>query len=186
MKHEMKESGLIGGIERREIEIADYDLLWSDVFHKHATLMTRVLGIAAWQIEHIGSTSVPGLGAKPIVDVLLVVEDSAVESSYRTRLEKAGYQLRVCEPDFHEHRMFRTLKRDVHVHVYSINCPEIQWHLTFRNRLRTNPAERRLYEQAKRTLAQQEWTDMNAYAEDKSDIIEHIIGAAQAAGETDG
>lgn len=171
--------GLIGGVEKREIEIVAYDPHWVEVFQEHATIIATVLGRAALRIEHIGSTSVPALDAKPIIDMLLVVEDSAVESSYRPQMEQAGYQLRVREPDFHEHRMFRTQQRDVHVHVFSPGCPEIKRYLTFRHRLRTNLADRQLYERTKQELAKKEWPDMNAYAEAKSEVIEKIIEAAQ-------
>jgi len=183
MKDEAQETGLIGGIEKREIKITPYNPHWQKVFQTHATTIVNALGNAAMRIEHVGSTSVPGLGAKPIIDILLVVADSADETSYRIQMEQAGYQLRVREPDFHEHRMFRTHERDVHIHVFSSTSPEIQRYLTFRNRLRTNSAERQLYEQTKRKLAKEEWVDMNAYAEAKSEVIERIIGAAQAANE---
>jgi len=183
MKDKSQEIGLIGGIEKRAIKIAPYDRHWPEIFETHETILAKALGNAALRIEHIGSTSVPGLGAKPIIDILLVVADSSVESSYQTQMEQAGYQLRVREPDFHEHRMFRTHERDVHIHVFSPTSPEIQRYLTFRNRLRTNSEERQLYEQAKQKLAEEKWADMNAYAEEKSEIIERIIGAAQAAEE---
>ena len=183
MKDEVQETVLFGGVEKREIEIGPYDPHWPEVFQSQATIIGNALGSAAMRIEHIGSTSVPGLGAKPIVDILLVVEDSAAESSYRTQMEQAGYQLRVREPAFDEHRMFRTQERDVHIHVFSPTSPEIERYLTFRNRLRTNPVDRQLYEKTKRKLAKKEWSDMNAYAEAKSEVVEQIIGAAQAAGE---
>jgi GrpB-like predicted nucleotidyltransferase (UPF0157 family) len=77
------------------------------------------VGEAALSVEHIGSTSVPGLAAKPIVDILLVVGDSRDEGSYLPAMEGAGYVLRVREPGFDEHRMFRTPAKDVHVHVFS-------------------------------------------------------------------
>jgi len=82
--------------------------------------------------------------------------------------------------------MFRTLERDVHIHVFSLNSPEIQRYLTFRNRLRSNPADRELYERTKRNLARKKWSDMNAYTDAKSEVIERIIGAAQATGEVCG
>lgn len=182
MTGEVERTGLIGGIEKGEIEIAPYDPQWPKVFQTHATIIKKALARTALQIEHIGSTSVTGLGAKPIVDILLVVEDAAVETSYRTKLEQAGYQLRVREPDFHEHRMFRTPARDVHIHIFSSTCAEIERHLTFRNRLQTNRAARHLYEQTKRKLAKKSWADVNDYAEAKSEVIERIIGAARAAG----
>src|ERR1700757_3385057 len=96
---------LIGGIEKREIKIADYDPSWPAKFEMHRRIIARALGATALRIEHIGSTSVPGLAAKPIIDILIVVKDSANELTYRPQLEAAGYVLRVREPDWNEHRM---------------------------------------------------------------------------------
>ena len=132
---------------------------------------------SALRIEHIGSTSVPGLAAKPIIDILVVIKDSANESTYLAQLEAAGYVLRVREPKWNEHRMFRTQEKDVHVHIYSAGCPEIERYLIFRDRLRRNIADRRRYEQTKRELAAKEWADMNTYAEAKTEVIENIIAA---------
>jgi GrpB-like predicted nucleotidyltransferase (UPF0157 family) len=174
------ETGLIGGVEKREIKIIDYDTTWPKKFDAHARVIADALGSATLQIEHVGSTSVPGLAAKPIIDILIVVQDSADESTYLLQLEAAGYMLRVREPDWHEHRMFRTPEQDVHVHVYSAGCPEIDRVLTFRDRVRTNIDVRHRYEQTKRALAARDWSDMNAYAEAKTEVIESIIAAASS------
>ena len=184
MANEPQETGLIGGAERRAIEIVDYDPAWPKKFEAHAKTIAGALDRAALRIEHIGSTSVQGLAAKPIIDILVVVADSADESAYLPQLEAAGYALRVREPDWNEHRMLRTLEQDVHVHVYSDGCPEIRRNLTFRDRLRRNADDRRRYEQTKRELAAEEWRDMNEYADAKTDVIESILAASQAAGET--
>ena len=116
--------GLIGGVEKREIRIVDYDPDWPRKFETHARIVAGALGAAALRIEHVGSTSVPGLAAKPIIDILVVVSDSSDESAYLPQLEAAGYVLRVREPEWNEHRMFRTPERDVHIHIYSAGCPE--------------------------------------------------------------
>ncbi len=171
------ETGLIGGVEQREIQIVDYDAAWPKKFEAHARVIADALGGSALRIEHVGSTSVPGLAAKPIIDILVVVPDSADESVYLPRLEAAGYVLRVREPDWNEHRMLRTPEKDVHVHIYSDGCPEIQRYLTFRDRLRRNIGDRRRYERTKRELAAREWPDMNDYAEAKTEVIESIIAA---------
>jgi GrpB-like predicted nucleotidyltransferase (UPF0157 family) len=180
MADETWKSELIGGVEKRRIEIRDYDANWPKQFETHARIIAHALSNAALTIEHIGSTSVAGLAAKPIVDILVVVQDSANESSYLPQLEAAGYVLRVREPEWHEHRMFRTPERDVHVHVYSIGCPEIQRNLIFRDRLRQNVNDRRRYEQTKRELATQDWADMNDYAQAKTEVIESIISSARS------
>ena len=106
------QGGLIGGIEKRDIIIVNYDPTWPAKFEMHRGIITKTLGDAALQIEHIGSTSVPGLAAKPIVDILVVVSDSADESRYLPQLTAAGYVLRLREPHWNEHRMFRTPEED--------------------------------------------------------------------------
>jgi GrpB-like predicted nucleotidyltransferase (UPF0157 family) len=165
------------------IEIEDYDPRWPEQFQQHEGVVARVLGDTTLRIEHIGSTSVPGLAAKPIIDMLLVVADSGNEAAYLPALEAAGYVLRVREPAFHEHRMLRTPARDVHIHVFSLGCPEIERYLTFRNRLRSSVHDRQRYEATKRNLAAQSWPDMSDYADAKTEIVESIIAAARAAGE---
>ena len=184
MAGEPVETGLIGGVEKTEIEIFDYDPDWPKKFETHARAIADALGGSALLIEHVGSTSVPGLAAKPVIDILVVVSDSADESAYLPSLEAAGYVLRVREPDWNEHRMFRTPEKDVHVQVYSVDCPEIERNLVFRDRLRRNVEDCRRYEQTKRELAAQEWPDMNAYAEAKTGVIESIIAAEKATGES--
>jgi GrpB-like predicted nucleotidyltransferase (UPF0157 family) len=166
---------LIGGVEKREIKICEYDPSWVEKFKRHAAIVSGALGDQALRVEHIGSTAVPGLAAKPIVDMLLVVENSADKSSYLPTLESVGYVLRVREPDWQEHRMLRTPELDVHLHVYSRGCSEIDRCLVFRDRLRANAADRQLYEATKRKLAAQEWPDMNAYAAAKTEVIEGIL-----------
>ena len=183
MKEKTENDALIGGTEHRDIEIVGYNPIWQKTFLEHANHIAGVLGDAALRIEHIGSTSVPGLAAKAIIDILLVVEDSGDEASYLSEMEAGGYVLRVREPDFHEHRMFRTPERDVHIHVFSHSTEEIERVVTFRDRLRRNSDERRRYENTKRKLAAQSRPNMNDYANAKTEVIEDIIAAARAAGE---
>ncbi|HET7050712.1 MAG TPA: GNAT family N-acetyltransferase [Solirubrobacteraceae bacterium] len=163
---------LIGGRERREIVIADYDPEWPRRFEAERERIGAALGGGALRIEHIGSTSVPGLAAKPIVDVLVAVSHVSDESSYGPALERAGYELRVREP---EHRMYRTPARDVHVHVWNEGDPEVDRHLVFRDRLRASPDDRSEYERLKRSLAQRDWSDVNHYADSKGPLIAAIL-----------
>jgi GrpB-like predicted nucleotidyltransferase (UPF0157 family) len=173
---------LIGGIENREIVIADYNPRWPDQFHKHAATISQALGSKALRIEHVGSTSVPGLAAKPIIDIDVLVADAGDEAAYLPALVEAGYVLRVREPDWHQHRMFRTPELDVHVHIFSPGCAEVTRHLAFRDRLQTSPEDRLLYECVKRKLAREDWGDMNAYARAKSEVVEQILARALPAG----
>ena len=133
-------------------------------------------------IEHVGSTSVPGLAAKPTIDILLVVANSADEDSYVPAMEAAGYGLRIREPDFHEHRMFLDHDRTTQVHVLTDGNEEIERYLLFRDRLRTNRADRELYERTKRALAQKEWKYVQNYADAKGPVVEDIIARAREAG----
>jgi GrpB-like predicted nucleotidyltransferase (UPF0157 family) len=165
---------LVGGIEKRPIVIADYDPGWPARFELERERIQTALGPLALLIEHVGSTSVPGLAAKPIVDLVVEVADVADEQVQRA-LESVGYVLRVREPD---HRMFRTPERDVHVHVWASSDPKIERHLCFRDHLRENPADRAAYERLKRDLAAREWEDTNEYANAKSELIDAIIAKA--------
>lgn len=169
---------LIGGIEKGQVVIVDYNPLWPGKFQKHAAVIARALGTKALRIEHVGSTSVPGHAAKPIVDILVVVEDSGDEAAYLPVLLAAGYVLRVREPDWHQHRMLRTPELDVHVHLFSSGCKEITRMLAFRDRLRDNGADRLRYEALKRDLATREWPDLNEYARAKTELVEQIIARA--------
>ena len=171
---------VIGEIESPTIVVMDYDPAWAERFRQEETKIRAALGEATLAIEHIGSTSVPGLAAKPIVDILVVVEDSSDETSYVPALESAGYVLRVREPDFHEHRMFRTPAKDVHVHVFSAGSPEIERYLLLRDHLRENEEGRELYARTKRDLASRDWPSMQHYAEAKTEVIEGIIARAVA------
>lgn len=163
------------------IQLVDYDPSWPDVFARKARRIAATLGEQALKIEHVGSTAVPGLPAKPVIDILLVVVDSAVEETYASPLEALGYVLWIQEPDWYEHRML--LQRGdpaIQVHVFSRGCPEMERMLLFRDRLRSDRADRELYEQRKRELARQEWTYVQNYADAKGDVVEGIIARARA------
>jgi GrpB-like predicted nucleotidyltransferase (UPF0157 family)/predicted N-acetyltransferase YhbS len=172
-------TGLIGGPEKRPIVIVDYDPQWPAKYQEHASRILQAVGGSDLQIEHIGSTSVPGLGAKPVIDILLVVKDAANEADYLSSLEATGYVLRVREPDFDEHRMFRNPERNVHIHVFGEDSKEIARYLVFRDHLRRNENDRKRYEALKRELATRDWPHMDAYAAAKGEFIESIIARAQ-------
>jgi len=162
------------------IPIVNYDPHWPELFAREAERIRSVLGSAALRIEHAGSTSVPGLAAKPIIDLLLVVDDSAQEAEYAPALGAAGYVLRIREPDWHEHRMFNGPDTDINLHVFSSGCPEIDRMLLFRDWLRNNAADRDLYARAKLDLARQKWKYVQNYADAKTVIVEEIIARALA------
>ena len=158
-----------------EILIVDYNPQWPALFASEADRIRSVLGGVALRIEHAGSTSVPGLAAKPIIDLLLVVADSAQENAYAPALEAAGYVLRIRELNWYEHRMFKGPDRDINLHVFSSGCPEIDRMLMFRDWLRSNTADRDLYARTKLALTQKRWTYVQNYADAKTAVIEEII-----------
>ena len=157
------------------ILVVDYDVAWPDRFQREAERIRAVLGEQVLRLEHVGSTAVPGLPAKPIIDILLAVADSANEMAYVDELEGVGHQLHIREPGWHEHRMFKGPENDVNLHVFSAGCPEIARMLAFRDWLRTNAADRELYARSKRALARQQWKYSQNYADAKTPVIEEIL-----------
>ncbi len=161
------------------IEIADYDPEWARLFQREKERIQAALGDRALLIEHVGSTSVPELAAKPRIDLLLVVASSADEPAYASALEEAGYVLRIREPDWYEHRVFKGPDTDINLHVFSPGCKEIDRMLLFRDWLRSTPADRRLYEQTKRELARKDWQYTQNYADAKTVVVEAILARAE-------
>jgi GrpB-like predicted nucleotidyltransferase (UPF0157 family) len=164
-----------------QVLLAGYDPHWPELFAREADRIRRVLGSRVLRLEHAGSTSVPGLAAKPLIDLILVVADSADEDAYVRDLEAAGYVLRFREPDWYEHRMFKGPDTDINLHVFSRGCTEIDRMLLFRDWLRSNAADRDLYERTKRALARKEWGCVQDYADAKGTVVEEIIARAAAA-----
>lgn len=163
------------------IQVVDYDPRWPELFEREAARVRAALGSRVLLLEHVGSTSVPGLAAKPVIDIVLAVADSRDEAAYVPALEAAGYVLRIREGDWHEHRMFKGPDTEVHLHVFSTECPEIERMLMFRDWLRNHPVDRDLYAQAKRALAQKEWKYMQNYADAKTAVVEEIMARAAGA-----
>ena len=162
------------------IRLSGYDSAWPGVFEREASGIRAALGSAALQVEHVGSTAVPQLAAKPIIDILLVVADSSEEEAYVPALERAGFVLRIRESDWYEHRLLKGPGADVNVHVFSKGCPEIDRMLAFRDWLRVHPDERELYESVKRQLAERDWEFVQDYADAKSEIIEAFLARAMS------
>src|SRR3984957_4265441 len=163
------------------IQLMDYGAEWPALFIREAERVRAVLGERVMQLEHVGSTSVPGLAAKPIIDMILAVADSADEPAYVPAMESAGYVLRIREPEWHQHRLFKGPDTNINLHVYSFGCPEIDKMIMFRDWLRTNGADRELYERTKRDLAKQTWKYVQDYADAKTSVVEEIVARATAA-----
>jgi GrpB-like predicted nucleotidyltransferase (UPF0157 family) len=165
----------------RPITLAEYDSAWPVLYEREAARIRAALADRALLIEHVGSTSVPGLAAKPHIDILLAVADSSDEASYVPALEDAGYVLHIRQPGWHEHRAFTGLETDLNLHVFSEGCVEIERMLRFRDHLRRNKTDRLLYERTKRELAQRTWKYGQHYADAKTTIVEEILARADTA-----
>ena len=162
------------------VVLVDYDPEWPALYEREETRIRGALGKTALQVEHAGSTSVPGLSAKPIIDIVLVVPDSADERAYVPALEAAGYVLRIREPEWFEHRALKGTDPAVNLHVFSPDCAEVERMLLFRDHVRRDRADRELYERTKRELAQREWKYVQHYADAKTDVVEGILDRALA------
>ena len=161
------------------ITLVEYDQVWPENFAREAKRIKAALGDRALTVEHVGSTSVPGLMAKPIIDILLAVTDSADEPSYVPALEAAGYVLRIREPDWHQHRLFKGPDININLHVFTQGSEEIQRTLLLRDWLRINEADRELYARTKRELAGKKWRYVQNYADAKSEVVEAILERAK-------
>jgi GrpB-like predicted nucleotidyltransferase (UPF0157 family) len=164
----------------QHIPIVDYHPHWPELFTREADRIRLALGTRALRIEHAGSTAVPGLPAKPVIDLILEVADSALEGAYFPALEKYGYMLHIRESGWYQHRLFKGPDTDINLHVFSSACPEIDRMLRFRDWLRSNPADRDPYAATKLALARQEWNQVQNYADAKTAVVEEIIARAAA------
>jgi GrpB-like predicted nucleotidyltransferase (UPF0157 family) len=163
------------------VELAEYDPDWPELYAREEEKIRKALGERALQIEHVGSTSVPGLAAKPIIDIVLTVEDTTDEDAYVPDIEKAGYTLRIREPAWFEHRMFKGTDPAVNLHVFPAKREEVGRMLAFRDHLRENEEARDLYERAKRELAVRTWEHVQHYADAKTDVVKEIVARATGA-----
>ena len=169
---------LVGGAEALELALHSYDKRWASRYLEHQRRISDAVTTGKIGIEHIGSTSVPGLAAKPIIDIVVTVDDITAEEDYLDALVDAGYELRVREP---RHRLVRTPARDVHVHLFEHDDPAVDEYLLLRDHLRSDATDRALYEDTKRRLLGKRWDDMNDYADAKTDVIMAIKERARAA-----
>ena len=136
-----------------KVVLEEYDAAWKGIFEEEKEKIGRALGRNGIVTEHVGSTSVPGLCAKPVIDILLIVRDSSDEDAYVPQLERVGYTMRIREPEWFRHRIM----------------------LDFRDWLRTDEGDRMLYGNTKKALVQREWHYLQDYADAKSDVVREIF-----------
>ncbi|HZB75596.1 MAG TPA: GrpB family protein [Solirubrobacteraceae bacterium] len=167
----MTEVEVFGGPEPGPVTLVPYDPGWPARFERERERIVAALGERALAVEHVGSTSVPGLAAKPIVDIDLAVADVEEEAAFVPALEGAGYVLRARERG---HRLLRTPERDVNLHVWTAGDENMARDLRFRERLRASPEDRAAYEARKRELAVRDWAELQDYADAKGPLIAEI------------
>jgi GrpB-like predicted nucleotidyltransferase (UPF0157 family) len=165
----------------QRIEISEYDPEWPALYAREEARIRAALGERVVRVEHAGSTSVPALPAKALIDIVLEVRDTTDEPSYVPDLEAAGYVLRIREPDWYEHRLFKGPDTNVNVHTFSAGCEEVDRMLLFRDWLRTSAEDRERYASAKRELAAQDWAYVQQYADAKTAIVQEILARARSA-----
>jgi GrpB-like predicted nucleotidyltransferase (UPF0157 family) len=173
----------VGPLERLDgpVTLVESSRDWPMLFDREATRIRGALGKHALLVEHVGSTAVPGLVAKPIIDIALVVPDSGDEPAYVPALEAVGYRLRLRTPDWEEHRMFKGPDTDVNLHVFSPGSSEVETMVMFRDHLRVDAADRERYAAEKRRLAEQRWTYIQHYADSKTRVVTDILTRAKRA-----
>jgi GrpB-like predicted nucleotidyltransferase (UPF0157 family) len=161
------------------VVVVDYDPEWPSLYTRERHRVRSILGDQVVSIEHVGSTSVPGLAAKAVIDIDLVVPDSADEDAYLPQLIAAGYRLVVREPNWHEHRCFKGPDTNVNLHVFSPGCPETIRHTVFRDWLRSHPEDLERYAAVKREIAGRN-VYIQEYSQAKDNVIDEIYRKAFA------
>ena len=162
------------------VHLAPYDPAWPAQYEREAAKIHAALGAGALVLEHVGSTSLPGMPAKPIIDIVLGVASSADEDAYVPALTAQGYRLHIREPDWHEHRLMKGADPVANLHIFTVGSPEIERMVAFRDRCRSHPEELELYLSTKRELAGRTWRYVQHYANAKGVVVEAIIARALA------
>jgi GrpB-like predicted nucleotidyltransferase (UPF0157 family) len=171
---------LLGEPTHDSVVVVPYDPSWPARFAALRDLLAAAFAPFEHRVEHVGSTSVPGLGAKPIVDIQVSVADIDDEDAYRPAIESLGWPLRSREPG---HRYFRTPKGvypRIQVHVCQTDGAWERDHLLFRDYLRTHPERAQAYEELKQALAERYSRDRLAYTEAKTPFIDETLRLAEA------
>jgi GrpB-like predicted nucleotidyltransferase (UPF0157 family) len=173
---------VVGGVEPLAgmIPFVEADPAWPALFTREETRIRAILGDRVIRLEHTGSTSVPGLAAKPIIDITMTVADVTAEEAWVPDLEAAGYVLRIREgePDWYDHRLLKGPDTNINLHVFNDGCVELERMTGFRDWLRTHDDDRDLYERTKRELLVKQWKYVQHYADAKTRVVETIMARA--------
>lgn len=166
----------------RRVEVVLHNPGWPGQFQEEAERLTAVLGTEIITIHHFGSTAIPGIPAKPVIDMLIEVRDIEKIDAFNEALARMGYEA-MGEFGIRGRRFFRRQKdgrRTHHVHVYQVDNPEIARHLNFRDYMRVHPVEAAAYGRLKVQLAQRFPWNMESYVAGKGDFVCEIERKAKA------
>jgi len=175
------DAAVVGSSRPGSVHVVPYDDSWLDRASALMAEINAVLGDRVLELEHVGSTSVPGLAAKPVLDLGLVVADPADEAAYVPALEPLDLLLHIREPDWEEHRMLTRPDRSVNLHVFGPTSPEPRRVILFRDWLRTHPDDREAYGALKTALADQGFERVMDYNNHKAELVYDIYEKAFAA-----
>jgi GrpB-like predicted nucleotidyltransferase (UPF0157 family) len=165
------------------IDITDYDPSWPRWFEREHERLIGALGEMVVAIEHVGSTAVPGVAAKPVLDILMTTRPFPLPATAVAAIEALGYRYR-GENGIPGRQYFRTVPHARHLHVYAPGHPDVELMPLFRDYLRAHPETAGEYEALKRTLAERHRLDREAYTEGKHTFVTAIVERAGAAGRT--
>ncbi|GHD34928.1 GrpB family protein [Nocardiopsis kunsanensis] len=160
------------------IRLVESDPKWPYFFEREARRIRERLQERVLLLEHVGSTSVPGLVAKPCVDLLLCVADPADESAYVPDLEAAGYSVALREPEWYGHRVLKGTEINLNLHVFAHGCQEAERMLLLRDHLRADADARSRYAAVKKELTEHTWDRVQDYADAKSEVVEELLTEA--------
>lgn len=170
-----QDSYFVNGVPPIEnIEVVAYDHSWPQIYSALESKIKNKLGSNLLKIDHVGSTAVPGLAAKPVIDIDVTVADAEDEEIYVLALESLGYRLIVREPRFHGHRLFHYENPRVNLHVFTQHTHETARHLLFRDWLRLSENDRKLYADAKLEAIKDCSFDIQKYHENKKRVVHDI------------
>ena len=162
------------------IEIVEYEHRWDTTYQQEKEIINVALKQEIIDIQHIGSTSVPGLSAKPIIDILIAVNKLASAKKYSIQLQKIGYQY-IYYAENGDRLFFRKgIPRTHHVHIVEYDSWTYWRHILFRDYLLTHPETAQQYEQLKREMAIKFKADRDAYTDSKTKFIQSIVALAAA------
>ena len=174
---------LLEKVAKRKVEIVNYDPQWPMLYKKEKTLIQKAIGHTIVGIEHIGSTAVPGLGAKPIIDILMAVNHLSDAEQCIEPLQSIGYEyVPEYEASIPERRYFHKghPPKEQHYHLHMVELTSDFWkkHLLFRDHLRTHPKIAQKYHELKKRLALKYSSDREGYTEAKTSFIKSIVTKA--------